>query len=99
MENYWINETFYPPCCRIAFLYIHAVPSSDGGRRAAQAHGVEVFPSIRGALCLAPDQLNVDGVVVGAESPPVFIDEHFFSDWDESKWIWDQISELGFPLI
>ena len=36
---------------------------------------------------------------MGAESPPVFIDEHFFSDWDESKWIWDQISELFYANL
>ena len=128
MEGYWINQTFYPPRCRISSLYTHAVPSYDVGRRAAEAHGVEVFPSIREALCLGSDQLGVDGIVVVAESPPVlysfdqnpyrefleqivgvfrqsgrsvpvFIDKHFSSRWDESKWIYDQASELEFPLM
>ncbi len=128
MEGYWINQTFYPPRCRISSVYTHAVPNYDVSRRAAQAHGAQIYSSVREALCLGSDQLDVDGVVVVAESPPVlysfgenpygefleqivgvfrqsgrsvpvFIDKHFSSRWEESKWIYDQAAELDFPLM
>ena len=71
LEGYWINQDFYRPRCRISSLYTHAVPSYDVSRRVARAYGVEVCSSVREALCLGSDKLNVDGIVVVAESPPV----------------------------
>lgn len=67
LEGYWINETYYPPPCDIASLYMDQIHPADIGKRLSMAYGFPIVPTIGDALTLGTGKLAVDGVLLVAE--------------------------------
>lgn len=67
LEGYWINETYYPPPCDIASLYMDQIHPADIGKRLSMAYGFPIVPTVADALTLGTGKLAVDGVLLVAE--------------------------------
>lgn len=67
LEGYWINETYYPPPCDIASLYMDQIHPADIGKRLSMAYGFPIVPTVADALMLGTGKLAVDGVLLVAE--------------------------------
>lgn len=67
LEGWWINDTYHEPPCDVASLFVEQEHDADIGNRLARSWGVRTFPSIREALTLGGDKLDVDGVLLIGE--------------------------------
>ena len=67
LEGWWINDTYHEPPCDVASLFVEQEHDADIGNRLARSWGVRIFPSIREALTLGGDKLDVDGVLLIGE--------------------------------
>ncbi len=67
LEGWWINETYHEPPCDIASLFVEQEHDADIGNRLARSWGVKKVPTIREALTLGGDKLDVDGVLLIGE--------------------------------
>jgi hypothetical protein len=57
----------FKPEVTIASLYLDQTPANDIGLAFAREHGIPVYSTIAGALCLGGETLAVDGVLLVAE--------------------------------
>lgn len=67
LEGYWIGDTYYPPPCDVASLFVEQEHAADIGTRLARSWGVRKCETIAEALTLGGDRLAVDGVLIIGE--------------------------------
>lgn len=62
-EGFPTDEGLLEPEVDIVSFYIDQYPESDIGRAVAAENGIEIYRSIKGALCLGGSTCAVDGVI------------------------------------
>ena len=67
LEGWWINDTYHEPPCDVASLFVEQEHDADIGNRLARSWGIRKVPTIREALTLGGDKLDVDGVLLIGE--------------------------------
>ena len=67
LEGWWINDTYHKPPCDVASLFVEQEHDADIGNRLARSWGIRKVPTIREALTLGGDKLDVDGVLLIGE--------------------------------
>ena len=67
LEGYALHWGIVAPRLEVAALYTDQVTENDISRELAATHGVPIFSTIREALTLGGNELDVDGVVIVGE--------------------------------
>lgn len=63
LTGYTINGRHHQPSHKVVSMHVEQVGANDLSRGLAKRHGFELFPTIREALCVGSDSLNVDAVL------------------------------------
>ena len=63
IKGFPTDDGLVEPEVDIASLYLDQIPENDIGLQVAEEHGIPIYTSINGALCLGGGELAVDGVL------------------------------------
>jgi hypothetical protein len=67
MDGYWWQGKATPSRVDVVSAYIHQLDESGLGRKVCESKGVPLFDSVKHALTLGGEELDVDGVVLVGE--------------------------------
>jgi len=67
LEPYLFNGRKIVPDMQVVSMYVDQIPKRDMSRDVAKRYGIQIYPTIAGALCRGKRRLDVDAVLLIAE--------------------------------